>query len=74
MQTAKEIADEYGAGDVALELAILRHMEGHIKAHREAEREACAKLVEKLASADAVYPEGMRMIAAAIRARSTPTT
>lgn len=34
-----------------------------------AEREACARIVEKLAGADVVYPEGIRMIAAAIRAR-----
>ena len=34
-----------------------------------AEREACATIVEKLAGADVVYPEGIRMIAAAIRAR-----
>lgn len=37
------------------------------------EREACAKIVEKLIGADAVYPEGMRMIVDAIRARSTAT-
>lgn len=35
-----------------------------------AEREACALTVEKLASADVVYPEGIRMIADAIRNRS----
>ncbi len=35
-----------------------------------AEREACAKIVEKLASADVVYPEGIRMIADAIRNRT----
>lgn len=35
------------------------------------EREACAKIVEKLIGADAVYSEGMRMIVDAIRARST---
>lgn len=34
-----------------------------------AEREACAKIAEKLAGADVVYPEGIQMIAAAIRAR-----
>lgn len=33
-------------------------------------REACAKIVEKMSGADAVYPEGIRMIADAIRARS----
>ena len=36
-----------------------------------AEREACARIVEKLAGADVVYPEGIRMIAAAIRARGS---
>lgn len=34
-----------------------------------AEREACAKIAEKLVGADVVYSEGIRMIAAAIRAR-----
>jgi hypothetical protein len=35
-----------------------------------AEREACAKVVQKLASADAVYPAGIALLADAIRARS----
>lgn len=42
-----------------------------IEAAVTTEREACAKIVEKLIGADAVYPEGMRMIVDAIRARST---
>ena len=34
-----------------------------------AEREACAKIVEKLASADCVYPAGIQILVDAIRAR-----
>lgn len=35
-----------------------------------AERKACAKIVEKLAGADAVYPSGIEMLIDAIRNRS----
>ena len=39
----------------------------------EVEREACAKIVEKMAGADEVYPAGIEMIVATIRVRSTIT-
>ena len=52
MQTAQEIAVEYGAGDVALELAILRHMEHYVKVNVAAEREACAAFVDRCGEAD----------------------
>lgn len=36
----------------------------------KAERAACAKIVEKLAGADIVYPAGLQLLVDAIRARS----
>jgi len=48
----------------------LGDVEAAWKAAAEVEREACAKIVEKLAGADAVYPTGLQLIIDAIRNRT----
>lgn len=77
MRTAKEIADEYGAGDVALELEILRHMEHHMIRAAVGELEACAKIADAYndPASEIAYGKDARAaaseIALAIRARKS---